>query len=659
MSGDGVSKNQQVLFGKKEVSPKRWHQIVVTFDNGLMTDYVDGARDSSQRVATKSIFNSHGGKDRRIGADSASFMDELAVYTRALSAQEVARHYRAGKPAVNRPLKEMPIYDGQDQMMMNSSFFKGLFPQTQPSDMQGGEHLRFYDGKLPPDRSSSYWKLYGDQSSGKGWKKFITEKTAYDALLRDIGPDGQKRWEVGISKSGQLYSWRGPWGEAIPPQFMPWTDEVWQATGLAGEIQQMSDKLNKLGSGPIGNGFVQAGVTSCQFSPAYYAFYSPMLARWFDAADNAYYVLNWMQSPGAPTLFKHKLLYYTRYKYLGAGVLEVTTASFNAGKFTYGYNGIPWGGVRASTYPNLYASKPDGSYDDEHMNFGGAGSNVSRKQTDGWMGATASTTDPNAHTFGFVFGTKYDKKLGPGGGAAFGGAGGPKSERDYTVMASNAPGTQKPGQGFWVNYYLMVGPKGQVIQNSKKYAARGDYYGKLNFTEQTTGLTPLYLDSNHLLTRDKQNDSQPVCQVYNLPVTNSQPLLRISEVNGGGKTMITTDPYAMSYKAPWTNVLQKSDPHYKEYNHRDTMLPYLSQDGKILHWTLLDFVMPTNKCTLDRSQYKQVPGITTADGEQPMAARRETSRNFSLFAPVSAEVCGHDGFLYFVKCDALISNNDV
>lgn len=86
-----------------------------------------------------------------------------------------------------------------------------------------------------------------------------------------------------------------------------------------------------------------------------------MLARWFDAKDNAYYVLNWMNSPFAPTIFKHKILIYSCFKYLGDGVLEVTTAAFNAGKYTYGRSGIPWGGVRDSTYPYIFVSKPDGS----------------------------------------------------------------------------------------------------------------------------------------------------------------------------------------------------------------------------------------------------------------------------------------------------------
>lgn len=149
-----------------------------------------------------------------------------------------------------------------------------------------------------------------------------------------------------------------------------------------------------------------------------------------------------------------------------------------------------------------------------------------------------------------------------------------------------------------------------------------DGYGNLNFTEQNAGLIPLYLDSHGLLTRQKQGDSRPACRVYDKPITNSQPLFRITEVPAGGKSMITIDPYALSYKSPWTNVLPKTDPQYKKYNNRDTYLVHLSQDKKPLNWTLLGFVIPTDKTTMNRSMYTSVPGIGSTDGEQPVLARK-------------------------------------
>lgn len=245
------------------------------------------------------------------------------------------------------------------------------------------------------------------------------------------------------------------------------------------------------------------------------------------------------------------------------------------------------------------------------------------------MGATASKDDPNAQTFGFVFGKQFYKENG-GGGIGVGHAGHATAKvgnqievnkRDYTVMASNVDGQLLPGEGFWVNYYLVVGSRDHVIQNEKKYAGRVSS-ASLDFTEHNTGLTPLYLDSRGLLTRQKQGDAKQACRVYNKPITNSQPLFRISEVPAGGKSMITIDPYALSYKTPWTNVLPKDDPQYKKYNNRDTMLVHLSQAGKPLHWTLLGFVILTDRATMDKARYIAVPGIDTAGGEQAVLARK-------------------------------------
>lgn len=563
-------------------------------------------------------------------------MDELAVYTRALSAKEVAEHYQAAKPAANQTPRETHIYQGQDQLSMEPSFFKGIFPEAQPVDMKSGEHLEFYDKPLPADRSNSFWGLNRSVGNVQGWKRDISEKTVYDALLRDMSADGTKQWEIGIGKAGQLYSWRGGWGEAIPPQFMPWTDEVWQATSFSSEVQTLVNKLDKHDGGPSGNGFIQAGATSCEYPPACYTFYSPMLARWYDSKDSAYYVLNWGPHPFSPLLVTHKVLYFTRYKYLGDGVPSVTTASYNFGTYTYGRNGIPWGGVRTSTYPVFFVSKRDGSYKFMKLYFGENGCNFDRSKADGWLGASASKNNPNAQTFGFVFGRNSGKKVHgdwgqvDGGGIGVGRAGHTivktrneitVNKRDYTVMASNVNGTQLPGRGFWLNYYLMVGPREEVIKNARKYTGKV-YTGDLNFTEQDTGLTPLYMDSNGLLTRQKQGDAKPACRVCDKPINDSQSLFCISEVPAGGKSMVTTDPYAMSYKTPWKNVLPKSDPQYKQFNNRSTILPYMSQNTKPLHWTLLGFVIPTDKTKLHKSEYIEVPGIDTSDGEPPVLARK-------------------------------------
>lgn len=135
ISPDG--KRELGFIGNRVLDVMKWHQVVVTFDKGSMKSYVDGTPDETLRDdSVTSIFNPQDGNKRCIGENStdpksapfnkalmysipvdsayAGLMDELAVYNRALSAKEVAQHYSDGKPAKDQPMREMPIYNGQD-----------------------------------------------------------------------------------------------------------------------------------------------------------------------------------------------------------------------------------------------------------------------------------------------------------------------------------------------------------------------------------------------------------------------------------------------------------------------------------------------------------------------------------------------------------------
>jgi len=643
ISPDG--KKEFGLIGNRVLDKLKWSHVVATFNNGKMDVYVNGVLDQTlQDDSVTAIYNPKDSRKRCLAQPNVGpfpwmqdkiqqhffhapegcyvgFIDEIAVYTRALSAQEAAKHYRTGKPNKEQPMQEAEIYDGQDKLGMDKTFFENLFPETQPVEMNADEEFAFYDKALPSDRDASFWELNNNQAYVDGWKKHVSENTVYHALLRNFDKEGGKNWEIGIGKAGQLYSWRGAWGEVLPPQFMPWTDEAWQATSFTGQVGGILHELRKLGGGEMGEGFVHgSGTTTTQYPPTSYTFYDPMLARWFDEKENAYYVINWGQSPNTPTLFEHKILYYSRYKYLGDGVLEITNASFNFGDYTYGYAGIPWGGVRQSTFPNVFVSKPDGSYEYTDVGFGEPGCNNDRKDTGGWMIASQDKEDMASLTFGFVFGNGFEgKKIKgidkPGGNMGFGHAGKDPSKvsgislRDYIIMASNVKGTQKPGEGFWTNYFLVVGSKENVIKQGKKYADKPSY-GVLDFTEANATLRTLYFDKKLMLTLEKKGNAKAVCQIYNQPITHSKPLFRIEEV-GSAKVIITTNPYDLSHKADWPNVLPKDHKRYEEFNGRQTCLPHLSQDKKPLKWTLLGFVISEKNATLEASKYMSISDVVS------------------------------------------------
>ena len=87
------------VVSSENVSDGKWHHAVGVLDNGTMKLYVDGMGTSGktgETVLTSAYFFAIG----RYG-DSNYFngtIDEIAVYKRPLSADEIKNHYETGKP---------------------------------------------------------------------------------------------------------------------------------------------------------------------------------------------------------------------------------------------------------------------------------------------------------------------------------------------------------------------------------------------------------------------------------------------------------------------------------------------------------------------------------------------------------------------------------
>ncbi len=96
---------QEILFGEAVIHPKTWHHLVLARDGRDVTVYLDGRRTGD--LAGRSMIEFPSGASEVLiggGHDSpATFegrIDEVAIYDRALSADEVAQHYAAaaGEP---------------------------------------------------------------------------------------------------------------------------------------------------------------------------------------------------------------------------------------------------------------------------------------------------------------------------------------------------------------------------------------------------------------------------------------------------------------------------------------------------------------------------------------------------------------------------------
>ena len=80
----------------RAVANGAWHHVVATYDGTVMRAYIDGAAATGSGVTT--TINTVAG-DHWIGTTGSDFfngsIDEVALYTRALSAADVASHYQA------------------------------------------------------------------------------------------------------------------------------------------------------------------------------------------------------------------------------------------------------------------------------------------------------------------------------------------------------------------------------------------------------------------------------------------------------------------------------------------------------------------------------------------------------------------------------------
>ena len=90
-------------------------------------------------------------------------------------------------------------------------------------------------------------------------------------------------------------------------------------------------------------------------------FYSPNVA--LDCSGNECSTINWGQQAHVPTHHDSPLLYYTRYRDCGDGIIEYDMAMHHFGQVTtdiYKYFNTPWTGVRTSTFRDMMISNVNG-----------------------------------------------------------------------------------------------------------------------------------------------------------------------------------------------------------------------------------------------------------------------------------------------------------
>ena len=196
-----------------------WYHIVYTYDKAIHRIYINGKEDNTKADGTGGKYFSGGeiaiGGHRQIYAGSRMFdglIDEVKVYNRALSAEEIRYHYNRGGPVAHWKFDEgngTTTFDGTDNNNDGTLGDGTCFPgsATCPSWQQGkyGSALLFDgvdDYVLVPDSTSL---RVASEFTIEGWFKFNDLSITSD-MFRKMDNVGAvwRGFYIACSSSGQI-----------------------------------------------------------------------------------------------------------------------------------------------------------------------------------------------------------------------------------------------------------------------------------------------------------------------------------------------------------------------------------------------------------------------------------------------------------------------
>jgi len=150
-----------------------------------------------------------------------------------------------------------------------------------------------------------------------------------------------------------MYSYVGPFGEAVPPQYhdrAPWIDEVWQTVAVVASKNVDPHKYS----------IHQAGAYMRDAPALDTPYFSPSIARHCTGRECSF--ATWGTQAHTPTTHKSAAIYMNRYRDCGDGVLEVSSVLHNfepaEGGDTWTSLNVPLGGVRTSVLNDIVISQP-------------------------------------------------------------------------------------------------------------------------------------------------------------------------------------------------------------------------------------------------------------------------------------------------------------
>jgi hypothetical protein len=133
-------------------------------------------------------------------------------------------------------------------------------------------------------------------------------------------------------------------------------------------------------------------------------FYSPNLALQCDGNECS--TINWGQQAHVPTIHDSPLLYYTRYRDCGDGIIEYDMAMYHFGKVAtdiFTYLNTPWTGVRTSTFRDMMISNMNGVLEHQFPMPSFGESNIRDLETTGGFSTFTEDLQLSSDVYDFGF----------------------------------------------------------------------------------------------------------------------------------------------------------------------------------------------------------------------------------------------------------------
>jgi len=246
--------------------------------------------------------------------------------------------------------------------------------------------------------STSFSTTYTSTAEVSDWdvNTAAYEEDVFEVDMSHSDSNQDRAWTIRLGKGGQIASFRVAAGEAIANQAS--TTAIWN------DLVQQMVAVNTALNTPTHPNFIHQAGPYAKDTGMPPPFYSPNVALDCSAGNDCS-TINWGQQAHVPTPHDSPLLYYTRYRDCGDGIIEYDMAMHHFGQDTsdmYSFFNTPWTGVRTSTFRDMMIANPAGEL--EHaFPMTGFGPSLRDLETTGGFTTFAEDLELASDVFDFGF----------------------------------------------------------------------------------------------------------------------------------------------------------------------------------------------------------------------------------------------------------------